>query len=420
MRITSLCVVTFFLSACGGGLQEEFGLRLDQSIKSGPVKSAKTDPSLAQLHFSVFASSGRLNTASITPDQLFDWAEENYPGLFPTKENTSEWGTYEFRYYGGTDIYLAVEGGKNVVVLGKPTGDVLVQLGDLSAFETQVHQNPVPGTLYFKYNLDQSLPDEWISEFSDVIKDLQRVMPISQNAQTIAPNSVLNIYAWNGEIKNPFNEKPGMSGACICGDGNTSWMVLEIPPNEFKDNQTHRYSVIVHEYFHLYQKALSNGSIEGVKWLSEGGAKVIEEIYVKEHYGKSSLTSDLMSPFLYTLENVLSNPSLFEQYETSSGKDVLGAWIDMNYAGSAYMVLALVKELQKNNLSEQKAFELIFKDFWVEKAKRTKWTEAFKEVFKMSVEEFYARLGDHAKDLNQLLPSESLKIQDIFLSEYKG
>ena len=31
------------------------------------------------------------------------------------------------------------------------------------------------------------------------------------------------------------------------------FMVLEIPADEFKYNQIHRYSVIPHEYFHAFQ-----------------------------------------------------------------------------------------------------------------------------------------------------------------------
>ena len=80
---------------------------------------------------------------------------------------------------------------------------------------------------------------------------LQEVLPVDENFNKYVKNFTMNIYAWNGKVKNPFTEKQGMSGASISGDGRTRWMVLEIPENEFKHDSLHRYSVIVHEYFHV-------------------------------------------------------------------------------------------------------------------------------------------------------------------------
>ena len=62
------------------------------------------------------------------------------------------------------------------------------------------------------------------------------------------------------------------------------FMVLEIPDDEFKYNSNHRFSVIAHEYFHVYQMSLSkqfyDGNIE-LKWMSEGGAASFESIYIQ-------------------------------------------------------------------------------------------------------------------------------------------
>ena len=58
---------------------------------------------------------------------------------------------------------------------------------------------------------------------------------------------------------NPFTEKPNMSGASISGDGpNNRWMVLDFNKDENLINNPHRVSVVVHEYFHVYQIALSD------------------------------------------------------------------------------------------------------------------------------------------------------------------
>ena len=82
------------------------------------------------------------------------------------------------------------------------------------------------------------------------------------------------------------------------------------------------------------------------------------------------------------------------------------------------MVLALVNELKKNNISEEEAFKLVFREFWLQRAKQYSgwlWQPVFKKTFGMTVTEFYERLSKYKrKDLKKILPSKSLKIQDIF------
>ena len=92
---------------------------------------------------------------------------------------------------------------------------------------------------------------------------------------------------------------------------------------------------------------------------------------------------------------------------------------DSNYTGSAFMVLALVNELKKNNISDQEAFELVFREFWIQRSKQPNgskgWKDAFEPSFGMTVDDFYQRLSKYKrKDLKNILPSKTLKIQDIF------
>jgi hypothetical protein len=276
---------------------------------------------------------------------------------------------------------------------------------------------PVQTSFSFKFNLDKSLPEDWTIEFKKIMNTLQDILPINPNINNYVRNSVMEIYSWSSAVANPFTEKPNMSGASISGDSPTNrWMVLEINRDEFKNDNSHRYSAIVHEYFHVYQIALSKDSMSP-KWLVEGGAKVLEEIFVEQYYGKSNLEGDLKFQKLWS-DDVFANPSLFEKYETSSSGDMQRGWMDMNYAGSAYMVLTLVKELQKDNVPEQKALEMVFRDFWVEKSTQRDWKLAFEKVFKMSVETFYARLGKFSRtDIDSILPSKPLKIQEIFITK---
>lgn len=269
-------------------------------------------------------------------------------------------------------------------------------------------------SIKFNYNIHKSLPSDWVSEFEEIMNLLQNLLPIDEKFRRYVRNNSMEIYAWNGKINNPFPEKKGMSGASISGDGETRWMVLEIPENEFKYDSLHRYSVIVHEYFHIYQIGLSKDRMSP-KWLVEGGAKVLEEMFVQQYYGRSSLEGDLKrkSPKLWS-DDVFKNAHLYEKYETSS-KETSTGWMDMNYAGSAFMLLALTNELQKEGITENKAFELVFRDFWIEQSKQTNWKAAFQKTFKISVNDFYARLSEYKRsDVRKLMPSRSLTIQKIF------
>ena len=288
---------------------------------------------------------------------------------------------------------------------------------DNNEFELLEIKNLRNEKLPFRYNIDKSLHKSWVSEFKNIMEILQEVLPVEENFRFFGvnknvKNSAMDIYAWNSKVKNPFSEKPNMGGASISGDGRTKWMVLEINKDEFKYHHLHRYSVIVHEYFHVYQIGLSKDKMD-TKWLTEGGAKVIEEMFVQQYYGRSSLEGDLKRPSMWS-DEVFTDPNLYEKHETSSKKTSNGG-MDRNYAGSAFMLLTLVKELQKDNISEKEAFKLVFRDFWLEEARQRDWKKAFEKTFNMSVKTFYERLSEYSRnDVRKILPSKSLKIQDIF------
>ena len=269
----------------------------------------------------------------------------------------------------------------------------------------------------FQYNLHGSLPEAWISEFQSIMKNLGETLPINPNIREYVQNNVMNIYAWKSDIINPFPEKHFLGiGPSISGNApNNRWMLLEINEDQFENNSLRRYSVVVHEYFHVYQIALSKDSMSP-KWLVEGGAKVLEDIYAQQYYGNNSLQDDLNNPDLWS-DDVFTNPSLYEEFETSYVEIRPGKWMDMNYSGSSYLLLALVKELQKQGISEQRAFEMVFRDFWIEISTQQNWKFAFEQLFKINVNTFYEMIKNQTRnDANNLLPSESLTIQEIFVS----
>ena len=283
----------------------------------------------------------------------------------------------------------------------------------------------------FKYNLHENLPKKWVTEFNNIMNIVQEVMPINENTNDWVKNNIklmnmkqgysMDIYAWQSK-KNPFPEKRAnmkYSGIVGCNSPEP-WMQLDIFPQDYTSsiNKIRTYTVIVHEYFHVYQIALSHRdrclSENSAKWLVEGGAKVLEEIYSRQYYKKDLLKSDIQERKRWSIKKVTKEPHLYEKHNTSPQKN----GFDSNYAGSAFIVLALVNELKKNNISEEKAFELVFREFWIQRAKQPSgwnWQPSFQNTFGMTVPEFYEKLSKYKrKDLKKILPSKSLKIQDIF------
>jgi len=78
------------------------------------------------------------------------------------------------------------------------------------------------------------------------------------------------------------------------------------------------------------------------------------------------------------------------------------------------MVLALVKELKKLDITEEKAFKLIFNDFWRKNPSKDNWKKVFQEVFNITLENFYLSLKNYTNDITSVLPSGSLKLENIF------
>ncbi len=263
-----------------------------------------------------------------------------------------------------------------------------------------------PTEFTFEYNIHESLPSDWISEFYVIMKNLDDLIPIKATNYFYE----LPIYAWNSNVDKPYRSKIGdASGASISGNGgavNDMYMVLEIPNDEFVYNHMHRYSVIDHEYFHVYQMSLSKNFFDGnieLKWMSEGGAASFESLYIQQYYSYNYFKVDQNRVDI----SVINNPEIFEKYSTSN-------MVDSNYSSSVFMFLALVKELQKKGSTESEAFQLVLKDFWLRDPTNSNWKTIFLEVFDISVDQFYSTLKGYTNSIETVLPSESLKLESIF------
>ena len=286
------------------------------------------------------------------------------------------------------------------------------------------------GAFEFAPQVDESLPESWRTEFAVIMANLQEVAPISpclhgfidSQSNEYSVKSPMSIYAWSSAVDNPWeDERPGMEGASISGDGRDTWMVLEIREDEFEYDSTHRFSVVAHEYWHVYQRGAwmgdspPNGDSWPV-WMWEGGAKVFEELYVAQHYGRSEFDGNLF-PVIAT---ALSDPSDFELYKRDGG--AVGGESDMNYSTSAFLVLALAKELQeRQGLSEADAFGLVLTAAGMRYS-----ATAFQEVFGMTAEDFYISLAQYSAvesgedwfegtvlDASVVMPSKDLTLTAI-------
>ena len=285
----------------------------------------------------------------------------------------------------------------------------------------------------FKYNFHENLPKKWVTEFKNIMNIVQEEFPINENTNNIVKKAIswnepYNIYLWLDTNKDPFPDfkmngrKFIMNESAIMGDGTKSWMQLKVHEYDIRNQKFYSYYVVVHEYFHIYQQALSKllrGSLSNnnPKWLVEGGATVLGNIYTRQYYGKDMLKKEIQKQReSWSIKKVTKEPHLYEKHKTSPKKK----GFDRNYAGSSFMLLAFVNELQKkNNISEEEAFELVFREYWIQRSKQpfdnNYWRVAFKNTFEMSVEDFYKKLSKYKrKDFKKILPSKTLKIQDIF------
>ena len=268
-------------------------------------------------------------------------------------------------------------------------------------------ENPCAYPIDIIYNIHESLPDDWVSEFYTIIDNLSELIPANQNYF-----DELTIYAWNSSVQDPY---PGIEGGQYIGGSDDGLiMVLEIYDMEFVWDHMHRYSVIAHEYFHVYQLSINepmnqpNGQYNpngfDIKWLIEGTAAVFESMYVQNHYNYNYFINDLIYADLSY--SIYTNPSIFESYNSDN--------IDINSSSSVFMVLVLAKELIELGHSEEDAFKMIFKDFMLTGAKNSNWEDYFLEIFGFSVYDFYTSLQLYPLNLQDVIPSSSLSLQQIF------
>ena len=260
------------------------------------------------------------------------------------------------------------------------------------------------------YNIHESLPSDWVTEFYAIMDNLLTIIPSYENVF-----DHITIYAWNSNVEDPY---PGIDGgAYVGGPPEDVRLVLEISEMEIEWNDFHRFSVIVHEYFHVYQLSINqpmnlpNGTYDpngfNIKWLVEGAATAIESIYLQNFYDFNYFINAYVGPHQPNISNLVhTDPSVFENYDSYDQ--------DINGVSSIFMILVLAKELIILGHSEKDAFKKIVKEFILTGVKNLNWQSHFVDVFGISVDDYYQSLQSYPLNIDAVLPSESLSIEDIF------
>ncbi len=387
-RISIILFLIIAVISCSKDSDDSYGSYTSQNTYTPPPATTSTATTVTQ--YTLAASAGVGGTVS-TSGGTYD------EGTSITITASANDG-YEFTGWSGSDMSSSTI----TITLNSNT--------TIEAVFSQISTLSIGENINFVYNLHESLPDNYITEFNTIMDNLIEIMPAKQQSWLFNPD--LNIYAWNNIISSPFVDANGnaMQGASISGNGSSFWMVLEIPSDEFINNSMHRYSVIAHEYFHFYQMSLSesfaapsdgtNPNAFDVLWLAEGTAASFESLFIQQYYGVNYFEE---GQAWGVSETVVNSP---ESYESRNVQD-------MNYSNSVFMILALIKELEKVGFSTEKAFQSVYKTFWESNPNNTNWKNIFEEVFTISVDSFYTMLESYTADMSLIYPSSSITLQDI-------
>lgn len=87
--------------------------------------------SIAALLFALFSTT----VSAITDNQVFAYAEANFPGIFTGTAASGQIQQYNYRYYPASGNYLAIDTSGVISIMGPYTGGAVVAVGPVSAFE---------------------------------------------------------------------------------------------------------------------------------------------------------------------------------------------------------------------------------------------------------------------------------------------
>lgn len=267
------------------------------------------------------------------------------------------------------------------------TGIIVMNDGGKTTTTTAATTN-----LTFVESFHSSIPDVYRTEYSRIFERMRKDFP----TLTTAWLDEVTVYAWITEYEaRPFGEK--VYGMSVSGDGVNTWIALEYAnASQLFDPSpamAQKYSVIAHEYFHVYQRTLARAFEPfDVKWLIEGTAAVLESLVVRDMYGVEYFDA---GQSYQNMTLIATHPERHETYAED----------EANYSDSVFMLLCLLRKLATPRVA--------FHDFWTALDVHATWQEAFIATFGMSVEAFYADLKANCSSLSLTSLTGNITIADI-------
>ena len=242
------------------------------------------------------------------------------------------------------------------------------------------------------------------------MEQLQQLVPIVAEYNY----SKYTVLAWNDTVPCPYGDYP-----YPCPNDSRIYhdkMLLEI--NNVIDqsgNNLHRYSVIAHEYFHIYQVSRSGGPAREttetnwvdvtdlnnfIMWILEGPATLFECLYVWKYYNAGR--DESFDARMDINEIVFDSPHIYENRT-----------IDFNYCHSLFLTLVLYHELMDAGDSSNVALSKILFKFWTPNLQRLGWKSQFKAIFNIDIDHFYARIPNYRHRSNTLHPTSQVDLDQL-------
>jgi len=258
--------------------------------------------------------------------------------------------------------------------------------------------------LRFEYNIHSSIPDNYETAIKDIISNLEKIAPVNEYVDWTGKSITgVAVYSWlQDKVDYPYSNEIGRTEQCICGDiGGKLVMSLMQEEQYVEEWNIHRFALIAHEYFHVYQLSLSRGTMSSM-WMIEGQAATIEALYLREFFNDSDYIENFINNVDYA--KAIENIETYEEYE--SAYDSIGKYGDI----TIFMNLVLTKILQINGLTEIESFKLVYNTFWLERNGYEDWKTDFETTFGLGVDTFYQALTQYIDDPQAVLPSNQLEL----------
>lgn len=141
-----LATAVFLSTGCGGGSSEHPLLASPKGSGADldPQASAFRAALHSRLPARADAGAGAGIAEPLPADQVFDWAESQYPSLFPSREDTRTVAPYQYRYYPGTDLYIGIADGIVYLLGANHTGGRVSAVAAVADFAARISRCDQP------------------------------------------------------------------------------------------------------------------------------------------------------------------------------------------------------------------------------------------------------------------------------------